>query len=196
MRNAAHAEYIYAAIEALKASADRPLLVISGGPLTTVANALLTNPEIAPNLVVFNLTVSSHGYNGKDVWSPYVVAKRTRLVDWATGTFWDKNSVFEPRHFASLPDNPFCNDKRRLIKSELGQANQLGDGAAIVWLWQHQCWKHAEVRSAHWRSKFVRFEPVSNGLEGDVLTIPKSGTNLKASRDEFFRVLSDMLLFQ
>lgn len=36
---------------------------MSGGPLTTVANALLTNPEIAPNLVVFNLTVAG-GYNG------------------------------------------------------------------------------------------------------------------------------------
>jgi len=71
--------------EARKASAEKPLLVIAGGPMTTVANALLSDPEIGPNLVVFNLTVSSHGYNGKDSWSPYIVAKRARLVDWATG---------------------------------------------------------------------------------------------------------------
>jgi hypothetical protein len=31
-------------VEAKKASAKKPLLVIAGGPMTTVANALLTNP--------------------------------------------------------------------------------------------------------------------------------------------------------
>ncbi len=81
------------AAEAKKTSPEKPLLVIVGGPQTTVANALLTNPEIAPNLVVFNLTVNG-GYNGKDGWSAYIVAKRTRYVDWGGGEFWDKDSVF------------------------------------------------------------------------------------------------------
>jgi hypothetical protein len=57
-------------------------------------------------LVVFNLTVAG-GYNGKDAWSPYIVAKKTRLVDWATGTFRDKNSVFTKKHFKALPKNAF-----------------------------------------------------------------------------------------
>lgn len=137
--------------EAKKASPDKPLLVICGGPLTTVANALLTNPEIAPNLVVFSLTVAANGYNGKGPWSPYIVAKKTRLVDWATGNFWDKNSVFTPQHFEHLPRNPFCDDMRRLIISNLGQANQLGDGAPLVWLWKNDCW--TGVKTSGWSSR-------------------------------------------
>lgn len=72
--------------EAKKAAPEMPLLIIAGGPQTTVANALLTNPEIAPNLVVFNLTVDG-GYNSKDGWAAYIVAKKTRSVDWAGGEF-------------------------------------------------------------------------------------------------------------
>ncbi len=181
--------------EARRASPDKPLLVISGGPLTTVANALLTHPEISPNLVVFNLTVSSNGYNGKDGWSVYIVAKQTRLVDWATGSFWDKNSVFRTEHFDILPKNPFCDDMRRLIRSDLGQANQLGDGAALVWLWRNDCWQDAELRRAVRRNNTVHFERISSGEKADVLTIPKSATNLDASREEFFRVLTQPGLF-
>lgn len=182
--------------EAKKATPDKPLIVISGGPLTTVANALLTDPDIAPNMIVFNLTVSSNGYNGKDGWSPYIVAKRTRLVDWATGTFWDKNSVFTAKHFEVLPRNPFCDDMRRLIKSGLGQANQLGDGAALVWLWRNDCWTGAKRRRAIWRGKYASFDEVKPGQPADVLDIPKQATDLTASREEFFRVLTHPNLFQ
>lgn len=182
--------------EALAASQDKPLIVIAGGPLTTVANALLTNPEVAPNLVVFNLTVSSNGYNGKDSWSAYIVAKRTRLVDWATGSFWDKNSVFTEDDFDALPRNPFCDGMRRLIRSDLGKANQLGDGAALVWLWQHRCWSKAQSRRAVWRDRFVVFEETDDASQADVLEVPKSGTRLEESRDEFFRAFAQPNLFQ
>ena len=182
--------------EAKKASPEKPLLIISGGPLTTVANALLTNPEIAPNLVVFNLTVSSHGYNGKDAWSVHVVAKTTRLVEWATRTFWVKNSVFTAKDFRKLPKNPFCDDMRRLIKSSLGQANQLGDGAALVWLWRHNCWTGAKRRKTIWRGKYPVFNAIKPREMGDVLEIPRASTNLKACREEFFRVLSDPKVYQ
>jgi len=141
--------------EAKQASPGKPLLIMSGGPLTTVANALLTNPEIAPNLVVFNLTVAG-GYNGNDAWATYVVAKKTRLVDWATGTFWDKNSVFTAKDFEGLPRNPFCDDMRRLIQSDLGQANQLSDGAALLWLWRNDCWTGVKLRQAVWHGNTVR----------------------------------------
>ncbi len=180
--------------EAKQASPEKPLLIMSGGPLSTVANALLTNPEIAPNLVAFNLTVAG-GYNGNDAWATYVVAKKTRLVDWATGTFWDKNSVFTARDFEGLPQNPFCDDMRRLIKSDLGQANQLGDGAALVWLWRNDCWTGVKLRQAVWRGKRVSFEEAKAGEPADVLDIPKASTDLKASREEFFRVIGNPQMF-
>jgi hypothetical protein len=119
--------------DAKKASPEKPLLVIAGGPLTTVANALLTNPEIGPNMVVFNLTVTG-GYNGKDGWSAYIVTKGTQYVDWGGGSFWDRDSVFREVHFQVLPENEFTADMKRFIRTDLGRANQLGDGAALVWL--------------------------------------------------------------
>jgi hypothetical protein len=180
--------------EAKKASAEKPLLIISGGPLSTVANALLTNPEIAPNLVVFSLTVAG-GYNGNDAWSPYIVAKKTRLVDWATDTFWDKNSVFTAKDFEVLPKNPFCDDMRRLIASDLGQANQLGDGAALVWLWRNDCWTGVKRRRAEWNGHSVQFVEAKPDEAADLLDIPKASTHLRACRDEFFRVLTQPTLF-
>lgn len=181
--------------EARRASPHKPLLIIAGGPLTTVANALLLAPEIASNLVVFNLTVSSYGYNGKDGWSAYIVAKKTRYVDWGGGAFWDKDSVFTARDFERLPENPFTQDMKRLIRTDLGRANQLGDGAPLVWLWQPRCWTAAEVRRAEFRGRAVEFLQVEPGQAGDLLVIPKSATDLAACREEFLRVLTDPRLF-
>ncbi len=176
--------------EARKASPDKPLLVIVGGPQTTVANALLTNPEIAPNLVVFNLTVTG-GYNGKDGWSAYIVARRTRSVDWGGGQFWDKDSVFTAKDFERLPNNPFTQDMKRLIKTDLGRANQLGDGAPLVWLFQPRCWTGAEVWRAEFQGTTMRYAPVPAGKPGDVLVVPKAATDLPRCREEFFRVLAN-----
>lgn len=181
--------------EAKKASPAKPLLIIAGGPQTTVANALLTNPEIAPNLVVFNLTVSNYGYNGKDGWAAYVVAKRTRYVDWGGGQFWDRDSVFRAEHFAGLPDNPFTADMKRFIKTDLGRANQLGDGAPLVWLFQPKCWTGGEARRAEFEGRALVFRPMPPGGTGDVLVIPKASTDLNVSRAEFFRVMTDPGLF-
>jgi hypothetical protein len=182
--------------EGKKASPAKPLLIISGGPLTTVANALLTNPEIAPNLVVFNILVGSYGYNGKDGWSAFIVAKKTRYVDWGGGKFWDKNSVFTAKDFEALPNNPFCDDMRHLIDSDLGQANQLGDGAPLVWLFQPKCWTGAEVRGAEMRGRAVEFTPIRPGEKGDMIAIPKSATDVRRCREEFFRVLTNPALFE
>lgn len=172
--------------EARKASPDRPLVIVAGGPLTTVANALLTEPSVAPNIVVFVISVSQYGYNGKDGWSAYIVAEKAPLVEWATGSFWERNSVFEPEHFEQLPNNPFTEDMRRLIQSDLGQANQLGDGAPLVWMYENRCWSDAEVRKAVWKGPAVDFV---KGTPAEVLSIPTSATDLDLCRKEYFRVL-------
>jgi hypothetical protein len=174
------------AAEARKASRQKPLLIVAGGPLTTVANALLTEPEIAPNIVVFDLTVSYYGYNGKDGWSTYVVARRARLVEWATRSFWERDSVFTARDFEVLPDNAFCNEMKRFIRTNLGRANQLGDGAPLVWLYHPNCWQGVKFRRAVWKGKATDFP---EGRPADVLDIPRAQTNLDECRREFFRVL-------
>ena len=174
--------------EARKASPEKPLVVVAGGPLTTVANALLEDPSIGPRLVVFALAVSSYGYNGKDGWSVYVVAKRTRLVEWATRAFWKKNEVFAPRDFQRLPRNPFFDDMRRLIQSNLGQVNQLGDGAPLVWLFDNRCWTGAVNRRAVFDGRATNFP---EGQPADVLSVPRKHTDFRRMRDAFFRVMSD-----
>ena len=143
---------------------------------------------------MFNLTVSG-GYNGKDGWSPYIVAKKTRYVDWGGGSFWDKDSVFTAEHFDVLPDNDFTADMKRFIRTDLGRANQLGDGAPLVWLFQPGCWKDVVVRRVEFHGSSTRFETVDDPASGDLLVIPKAATDLKTSRAEFFRVMTDPKLF-
>lgn len=172
--------------EAQRASPEKPLLVFCGGPLTTVANALLEAPETGDSMIVFSLSTHAFAYNGKDGWSAYIVAKRTSLVEWAVGGFWDRYSVLRPEHMEALPDNPLTREMQRFIKTDLGAANQMGDGAAIVWVYDPSCWQGAETLQATYDGKAVRFEP---GAEADVLTIPKSKTNLDAMRAEFLRVM-------
>ncbi|MBI1391006.1 MAG: hypothetical protein GC154_21465 [bacterium] len=174
--------------EARAASKKRPLLIMAGGPLTTVANALLEAPDIADRIIVFSLSTHNFGYNGKDSWSPYIVAKKTRMVEWGAGEFWDKDSVFRAEHFDGLPKNPLTNELKRFIRTDLGRANQLGDGAALVWMMNHACWRGAEERGAVYNGKAVEYRAEAGR---DVLNIPKNKTDLKASREEYMRVMSD-----
>lgn len=178
--------------EAAKASADKPLLVVTGGPLTTVATALLLEPSIAERIIVFGLSTHNFAYNGKDGWSAYIVAKRARYVEWAAGSFWDRNGVFEPAHFDSLPDNPLTAWMKRFIRTDLGAANQMGDGAPLAWLNNPSCWTGAETREASFNGKAVIYQKSETA---DILNIPKANTDMKKTRKEFFRVFQTPDLF-
>ncbi len=65
--------------EARKATREKPLIVVVGGPLVTVASAYLTDPSIGERMVVMMTDID--GYNGTDPWANYVVATRCRLVN-------------------------------------------------------------------------------------------------------------------
>jgi len=73
--------------EALAASPSVPLVVVCGGPLTTVADAYLQDPSIAANLIVAwiggiaTAPYTMSDYNGwADGWACRIVAERLRLV--------------------------------------------------------------------------------------------------------------------
>jgi len=93
------------------------------------------------------------------------------------------------------PKNPFCDDMRRLIQGNLGQANQLGDGAPLVWLFDPKCWSGVEIHRADFKGKAVEFTLAKQGDTGDVLVISKANTDMKECATEFFRVLRDPALF-
>lgn len=175
--------------EAKKATEEKPLVVVTGGPLTTVANALLEDPSISQTMIVFSLSTSHYSYNGKDAWSANIVAKKAYLVEWAAGQFWDKSSVFRYEHFKDLPDNPLTKEMKRFIQTDLGIANQLGDGAPLVWMFDNSCWKAVEERGAVFIKPAVRYE-INGGK--DVLNIPKAATDLGASRIEFLHVIHQL----
>jgi len=70
--------------EAKKASAQRPLVVVVGAPLTAEADAYLSDPSIADKVIVAWLGGSDRNmcdYNGwADPWAAYIVLQKMRLV--------------------------------------------------------------------------------------------------------------------
>lgn len=69
--------------EAHKASPEKPLVVVVGGPLTTVADAYLLDNSIADKVIVayIGASESMSGYNGwADPWAGYIALQRLRLV--------------------------------------------------------------------------------------------------------------------
>jgi len=70
--------------EARKASAEKPLIIVVGAPLTAEADAYLLDPSIADRVVVAWLGGSGRNmcdYNGwADPWAAYIVLQKMRLV--------------------------------------------------------------------------------------------------------------------
>jgi len=66
----------------------------------------------------------------------------------------------------------------------------------LVWLDQAKCSTGAETRRAEFEGRALVFRPVPGGDTGDVLVFPKVATDLKTSRDEFFRIMTNPELFQ
>lgn len=90
------------------AETDKPLLVIVGGPLTTVANAWLMDPGIADRIIVAwidNHARGMTGFNGwSDGWAAYIVLQHLRLVQF-TGDSMPYARVTKER-LMTLPDSP------------------------------------------------------------------------------------------
>ena len=158
-------------VEAKRATPEKPLLVFVGGPCTTVATAYLTDRSIADRVIVFQ--IDGGAYNGKDSWSWQIALQRFRFVNWADGYFWGDWSEWQPERFLRLPKNPLTEALSNYANSDLGKANQWGDGAWIFALFEPRC--------------------ISKVLDKKVneLTVPKEGTNFRWIEDEFFKTMSD-----
>ena len=161
--------------EARRASPDRPLLVFAGGPNTTVAVAYLTDPSIADRVVVFQ--VDGGAYNGKDEWAWDIVKRRFPFANWARGYFWGDWSPWRPARFEQLPRNPLGDALRHYANSDLGKANQWGDGAWIFATFVPRCLTRAR------------------DYDGVAITVPKDGTDVARMEDEFFATLTDPAVY-
>ncbi|MEY2539365.1 MAG: hypothetical protein QOG67_3105 [Verrucomicrobiota bacterium] len=70
--------------EARKATPQRPLVIIAGGPLTAAADAYLLDPSIADKMIVAWFCIQNYdmgNYNGwADAWAAYIVLQKLKLV--------------------------------------------------------------------------------------------------------------------
>ena len=92
--------------EARKASAELPLVVVMGGPLTAAADAYLLDPSIADKVIVAWLCIRNNDmgqYNGwADGWAAYIVLQKLRLVQ-----FGDVRAPLVTKaQLLTLPESP------------------------------------------------------------------------------------------
>ena len=113
--------------EAATATTDQQLVVITGGPLTTVADAYLIDPSITETVVVASLlgtTQDTSGWNGElDPWATYIVTTQFRYVQFPT-YHWPP-TVRKPELRRRLPESPL---KEWMVEIQ-HPSNELPDGA-------------------------------------------------------------------
>lgn len=137
--------------EARKARPDKPLLVFVGGPLNTVANAVLIDPSIAERMVVFMTDL--RGYNGQDPWANYIVARRCKLINYGAHVWWPqrpRQPMMPLERFRDLPKNELTADLRRMAgefwkrstrKVRPDRDDGFADGAPIFLVFVPRSWK-------------------------------------------------------
>lgn len=130
--------------EALKATPSKPLVVICGANMTTVASALLLNPSIAERLVIMG--AHNGTTNAGDLAALELVSKRARLIEWGRDYVWS--------NAASLwqgPDVYLTNGLGQLIARHLSSDTTdsiwshafYGEFGPAAFLYRRKVWKIA-----------------------------------------------------
>jgi len=113
----------------------RPLVVVTGGRLTDIADAYLVDKTVAERVVVVSSlgSISPTGGtmgapNGElDPWADWIVAQRFRYVQ--VSAFYDQTSDILPAQLANLPQNPlgaFIASQQPNIRNLATAADQVG----------------------------------------------------------------------
>lgn len=181
--------------EARKAQPDKPLLVFVGGPLNTVANAVLMDPAIAERMVVFMTDL--RGYNGQDPWANYIVARRCKLVNYGAHVWWPqrpRQPMMPLERFRELPQNEMTADLRRMAdefwkrstrKVRPDRDDGFADGAPIFLVFVPRSWKSVRRQ---------RVEGVFDvkDVEGERYDLLDARTcDYDLMREEFFKTLAN-----
>lgn len=91
---------------ARQATATKPLVVVAGGPLTTVADAYVLDNSIADKVIVAWIDSGENhmgGYNGwADPWSAYIVLQKLRLVQFPV---WQVDPQVRKSRLTELPSS-------------------------------------------------------------------------------------------
>lgn len=168
--------------EARKATPEKPLLVVAGGPLTTVAQAYLTDPSIAPRMVVAG--IFSYSIQAKDSIANYLVAKKCRFVQWGRTYSWDGKA--DTTRLREIPPSRMGENLQGYLSANTGKL-PFGDLAPVAYLFNRGLWKTAQMVKV---SSVLEVQAASN-ISFDFLDIPASANDWLAYNPEFFATLSD-----
>jgi hypothetical protein len=86
----------YIVEQALKSTSKNPLVIITGGQLTTVANAFLLNPSIADRVLVMGVFGGKNiDYNaGLDAWAWTIILSKLRVVAIPVGPSGNRGNAY------------------------------------------------------------------------------------------------------
>jgi hypothetical protein len=170
--------------EAEKASVEHPLIVVVGGPPTTVANAYLTKPSIAPKMIV--MCVFSFGVNGADNLATYIVSKRCRCIHWGRIYFWQ--GKLDMANLSLLPKSWMGQRMAGFLLSPSNKDKRpLGDIAPIAYMLRHSLWTSAaQARIV----PPIAVTPASN-FAFDFLDIPQDANDFPGIEKDFFAAMAE-----
>jgi hypothetical protein len=177
--------------EARKATPEKPLIVIGGANLTTIASALLIDPAIADRMLVFG--TNNGNFNKDDSLALEVVSKKARLVAWARDFTWAD---------AKLPaetDSPRLGNRY----AELMRAHREKDRTPVLWalsffadfgastyLFRREVWRSAVP--ADWIAPpMAAAAPAASGNPFDFVDVPLAATDWTAMQKEFYAAIND-----
>lgn len=181
--------------EARRASPAKPLIVVVGGPLNTVASAYLMDPTIAQRMIV--LMTDINGYNGQDKWANYIVTTRCRLANFGAHPIWwpqrPQTPVMPLERFDRLPDTEVTREMRRVARSFWERSTRknnpvrddgFGDGAGLFLLFRPETWQ--EVRKVRVNSA----ESWEYVTEGPYHYLDAWRLDFDLMREEFFATIA------
>ncbi|HKP95604.1 MAG TPA: carboxypeptidase regulatory-like domain-containing protein [Fibrobacteria bacterium] len=172
--------------EARKATPEKPLLVVAGGPLTTVAQAYLTDPSIATRMVVAG--IFTYSLQSDDTLANYLVAKRCRYMQWGRTYSWGGNP-----DTARIKEIPLSRMGERVRNYLSGATVKIafGDMAPVAFLFRRGLWKNAQMVKV---SAALEVQPASD-ITFDFLDIPLNANDWPQYNEEFYSTLGTPALY-
>jgi hypothetical protein len=172
--------------EARKATPEKPLLVVAGGPLTTVAQAYLTDPSIASRMVV--ASVFTYNFQSRDSAANYLVAKKCRYVQWGRNYTWAGKQ--DTTRLKDIPLTRMGEKLRGFIRAATAKLS-LGDMAPVAYLYQRNLWKTAQMVKVN---SALEVQAASD-ITFDFLDIPADANAWQGFNDAFYATLTDPGLY-
>jgi hypothetical protein len=168
--------------EAKKATPEKPLLVVVGGPLTTVAQAWLTDTSIATRMIVAG--VFTYKLHPDDTVANYLVARKCRYLQWGRQYVWSGKP--DTSLIRSIPPT-LMGDRLRTYLGNNAKLMSFGDLAPVGFLFRRSVWQGADIVKV---SRSLDVKPASD-ISFDFVDIPEAANDFNGFQAEFYAAMTD-----